>query len=384
MPIDRPVYPDMVEIDLSIATRTSSGVINAGLDIDDDPTTYAAFTNPNGTDPAPPTYTVPVGSVVAVAFEVIDATPSQRFLRYDWGRDYFVTQIRMRLDGDGQAYTGVDFESYLGWIEFGEPPPEVPLMYIPLWQDDDIHVVDLDPPLLARGVVIYPDYLLDTAGLDASLYPELDLYQLQVYALSPEGEILMPLPTVTRTRVGVQAVTFYPWNDIAGPYDVTTACPVYGLSELDITTSSNSAVLKGGESVHDLGAWETARESTCSIKYAKCDLRSFNLAFGGTLVVDPADSYGGEVQYVAENLGDRTGFMRITARSTNGDGTDSIVICKAKVTGSFKYTLTKDAVTMYDMNLLLLWDYTYVRQDGAIGGIKEILFGAANDTAMHS
>jgi hypothetical protein len=310
-----------------------------------------------------------------------------RFLRVDWGEDRFISRVRIGgLDGPGSPFVGISFESSLGYVAQGETgePPEVPLPYVPLPDGEDVYSIELAPPLLARGVVFYPDAFLEFADLPDSYLPEVLLSQLQVYEFFTEGETAMADPTVKRSRVGVQEVMIYKWNGAAGPYDATTRSQLEGLQELGISIASESATVTGGETVHTLGAFETARETTISVSNAISDLKALEILLGGTLIVDPAAGGLGEVQYHTQNLGDRAPYFRCIAKSSNGDGTDRFVWAKCRINGDISFNLQKDQVTNLEFSFVIVWDRTYVRQDGEVGGIFEWLFGEKGEEEMHS
>jgi hypothetical protein len=310
-----------------------------------------------------------------------------RFLRVDWGEDRLISRIRIGgLEGDGSPFAGISVESSLGYVAQGETgePPEVPVPYVPLPDGEDAYSIVLNPPLLGRGVVFYPDAYLEFADLPDSYLPEVTLSQLQVYEYFTEGEMAMPQPTVKRSRVGVQEVKIYPYNGNTGPYDATTESELQGLQELGISIGSSSALVKGGETVHTLGAFETDRETTISVSGAISDLNALKILLGGTLVVDPAAGGLGEVQYFSQKIDDRAPYFRCIARSTNGDGADRYVWVKCRLSDDISYNLQRDEVTNLEFSFVIVYDRTYNCQDGSVGGIFEILFGEKGETEMHS
>jgi len=195
----------------------------------------------------------------------------------------------------------------------------------------------------------------------------------------------MALPTVQPARVGVQALIIYPWSAGSSyPFPSNVACNLYALKEMNMTKTSKSARVTGGESVHQLDAFETDRETKCKISNAKADLRYWQLLLGGTFILDLADSFGPETQYYTENLSDRSGYVTVVGVSTNGNPQELYVFPKMKMDGNIGFNLTRDAVTDIDVDLLALWDYTYVRQDGQIGGIAERFFANGAVPGFHS
>jgi hypothetical protein len=193
----------------------------------------------------------------------------------------------------------------------------------------------------------------------------------------------VPLPTVQRTRVGVQEVKIYPWNGAAGPYDATTVGNLYALQSLDISKSSTSAKLKGGESVHILGSYEVDRETKIKVSAAQTDLRTIAILLGGDLsVTTPAG--GGEIQYISENLEDRAPYFRLAARSTNGDGQDSMVFFKCRVEGSINFNLQREQITNLEFEFNVVFDKVAARQDGKIGGLIDWIFASQGEPTLHS
>ena len=314
--------------------------------------------------------------------------PVARFVRADWGAidgDQFVCRVRLRMAGAGNGNAAIALESSLG-----AGHPDIPLAYIPLPSDEmpgvspvdgsGVHELTFDPPLLACGVTFYPDYLAGGTGSTGTV----SLYQLQAYAVS--GVPIMPntQPTQTWSQVGAQAILLYPYLGVTGPYDATTIAPLGALQSFAIGEGSTSAIIEGGETVFALGAFETKRELKFKAMVQQCSLKALLVLQGGRLVVDPANSNGGEVQYHAPNKSDRAPYFRLNVVSTNGDGTLTVGLLKCKITGAINYNLDKSKATDLEFEFMAFWDNTYVCQDGTVGGIREMLHGQNGETVMHS
>jgi hypothetical protein len=308
--------------------------------------------------------------LIVITYTPISAT---RYLRADWGYNALITRVRLKqeIPSAGLSNTGIDFESALGYIEYGPPAPDVPFTaYIPLPVDANIHELTIDPPVYARGIVVYPD-----AYASEPTYPEVDLYQLQVYELAAEEATTMTQPTKTIVRVGCQGVTLYPWVASSSyPFNAAQACPIYGIKSVDIPITSKEARLTGGETVHQMGSWEVDREYSVKITGGKMSRQAFNYLLGGNYVVDLADSQGAEVQYLTPGYTDRALYVSAVILGTNGDPTEVFIYPYCKLMGAIGFNLQRDTVTDIDIPLVAIWDTTYLTQNGNTGGIYEDLF----------
>lgn len=331
-----------------------------------------------------------VGGTGLIIFTYLTPAPSVRYLRADWGFDALICRVRLKQEypGGGLSTTGLDFESSLGYLEGARPPPDIPFaVYVPYPVDGNVHELVVDPPVYARGIVVFPDAYAPTGSL-----PEVDLYQLQVYQ-SAEGVNDMPQtgpnPTTQWATVGVQVISIYPWA--AGmSYSTLPAaslCSLYGLQTFGISEGSKAAIVTGGETVFDLEGFETAREIKIKITNELVDMRYFYLTMNGTLVVDPADSNGPEVQYwnqgSASILSERTNYITVVAQGINGDPTKLFVFPKMKIDGNFSFDMSKDKVTDVDMEYRSFLDKTWIRQDGQLGSAMESMY-ANGALALHS
>lgn len=326
------------------------------------------------------------------SFTVLFSYPT-RFVKVDWGFNAFVSLIRLRMSGMGAINAAITLESSLGGIEAGTPDqgPDVPIPYIPLpsdeWNGVGVDEIQIDPPVLARGVTFYPD-LLNTAALPADVRESLTLNLLQVYLdTSLLGEEEMPNPTKTTTtwtQVGVKEMSIYPYNGITGPYDNTTIEAFFGLQSLDVGESSTTATVTGGETVFEIDAYETARVLKFKVSVQITSERALAILQGGTFIVNPASGGLGEVEYHAPDKGDEAPYFRFVGKSAKGDGAERIVLPKCKISGAISKNKNKDQVTTLEFEFNAYWDRTYVRQDGTVGGIREYLHGEKGEVAMHS
>ena len=196
----------------------------------------------------------------------------------------------------------------------------------------------------------------------------------------------MAQPTVQPARVGVQAITLYPWitpSSLSLYQAGGNGANLYGLKTMNMDLTLKQAVVEGGETEHPIAGFGTGRAMKVGFENAKSDLSTFQKVFGGNFTLIPANNNGPEVQYFTENYTDRELYVALVAQSTNGDGNELIVLPKLKVE-SVSYQLDKDKVTDIKMDFMRFWDYTYARQDGQIGGIYERLFAASGPAAFHS
>jgi len=182
------------------------------------------------------------------------------------------------------------------------------------------------------------------------------------------------LATVQPVRVGVQAVSLWPWNDVTGPYDTTTEEKIWGLRELNMTKASKSAEAKGGETVHIIGSFETDRETKVKVSNCKASLRVLSILLGGTFLVNPPATGVKEQQYYAEGLSERAPYFRLRAIGLNGDGQLGLMFPKLRVSGNIGFHLQKDQVTELEFEGNVVFDYTYVRVDGSVGAASELFY----------
>lgn len=418
MPIEQPALPGLKQITLSTATVTASGCTSANLAIDDDPATSASF-GPAEAQllPLPSTVAASVpGSIYSGGFEVVagGAPLSPRYLRLQLSAPRFISAVRLRLS-DTQAgaaqsnlriafvTAGNTFDLLTGGLFSGSAAglltgglagassAEVPMAYAPLWTDGDTHLVQLDPPVLATGIVLYPDVGRDASAMSgwaSGDFPTVNVSQLQVFEplAGSGGTPTMPVnkPQVKRARVGCQKMRLFPWAGAAGPYDDNTAEDFAGLKELGFAISSKNAVVTGGETVHKIGGFETERETKVKISVAKCTLRAAQLLLGGSLAVAPKNAQAGEVVVWKQDLSGRAPYFRLEGYSTNGDGSDKMIYPKCKVDGNVSYNLTMSEVTNFEADLTLYMDDTYISQDGSIGAVSEMIFAEDGILTLHS
>lgn len=326
------------------------------------------------------------GFTNAVASITITIVP--RYLRVDWGFDALIGRVRFKqeMPGGGPSNTGIDFESSLGYLEGARPPPDVPFnTYIPLPLDAVVHELTLDPPFFARGIVVFPDAF---AGSPNS-YPEVDLYQLQVYQ-SVLGANTMPQtgpnPTIQWSTVGVQEIDIYPYvsGSSYSTLPAASLCSLFGLQGFAVSKTSKLAIVTGGETVEDIDGYETGRETKIKITNELADMRYFYLVFGGQLTVDPKNVNGPEVQYWVEQLTDRAAYVTIVAKGTNGNPNKNLYLPKCKIDGTFSFDMQKDKVTDIDMEFRQFRDTTWIRQDGTVGASSEWIFTDNATPALHS
>lgn len=192
------------------------------------------------------------------------------------------------------------------------------------------------------------------------------------------------VPTQTFTRVGVQAIALYPWNDTTGPYNNTTVENLYGLASIDQSINAKSAILKGGESVFSLGAWETDREIKIKVMARKTSERVFAILLGGTFEYNPSNAYGREEQYYTSSLGDRAPYFRLLAQGINGDGTTYLTYPKLRVDGNIQWNWERDSVTDLEFEATVVYDYTYVNLIGQVGAPYEFFWTQGNESTPHS
>src|SRR6185295_3010692 len=98
------------------------------------------------------------------------------------------------------------------------------------------------------------------------------------------------LPTEEQIRVGVQALTIWPWNGIDGPYDETTAEHLWGIKEVGISKEIKSVQAHAGNTVHPVDEFEEERKTKLKVAYCKGSLRFLQMLFGGTFLVNPPQS----------------------------------------------------------------------------------------------
>ena len=320
--------------------------------------------------------------------------PAPRLLRADWGFDAFVTRVRLAQSGPGAANAGVDLESSLGLLETGADA-DVPIPYVPLPVGGGVHELTLSPPVLARGVAFYPDALAPAGQAGGAL----TLSQIQVYEAthadigtllgSGLGDTIMaqsgPNPTRRPARVGCSGITIFPRTaGLAYPFSAAQGTVLEGIQMLDFASSSKEARVTGGETVHQIDAYETDREIKGKFTVEKTDYRAMQLFLSGQLTTVPAGAGGPEVQYFAPNYQDRSQYVSVVALSVNGDPSELMVFPKIKLSGNLARNFDRDNPTKVEIDFLLLWDAAYPRQDGAIGGIYENLFSDGGALAIHS
>lgn len=200
-----------------------------------------------------------------------------------------------------------------------------------------------------------------------------------------------PNPTVQWSTVGVQVLSIYPWvqgNSYANlvANGASSLCSLFGLQTFGVSQSSKAAIVNGGETVFDLQGWETAREIKIKLTNQLVDMRYFFLTMNGTLIVDPADSNGPEVQYWASLLSERTNYVTVIAQGTNGDPQKLLVFPKMKIDGNFNFQMEKDKATDVDIEYRAFEDKSWILQNGTSGGaISEWVFvNSSTLSGLHS
>lgn len=312
-----------------------------------------------------------------------------RFLRCDWAFDCFVTRVRLKQKGAGAINTGISTESSFSFIEGHNPPIDIPLqIYIPLPSGDDIFDIIIDPPIFVRGVVVHPDAYVNTTG-PSSIYPEVDLYEIQIYAFSLGANTTMgqtgPNPTLMPARVACTGLAISPWA-AGSSYPFANAEQLKAIQNLDFDIKSTNAIIEGGESVYKLGAYETDRTVNGKFAVELADYRLFTNLMQGQLTVDAANGSNGETQYWRPGtIGDRSGYFTLVGLSANGDPTEQIVMVKCKFTGVTR-NLQRNSPTMWDVSFDLFFDTSYINQDGSTtGGFVEFCFqNTAGVPSLHS
>lgn len=195
----------------------------------------------------------------------------------------------------------------------------------------------------------------------------------------------MSLPAMKRARVGVQQITIYPWNGADGPYDETTGCGMEGLQSLDLTKKSKSAMVKGGETVHVLGAFEVDRETNVKVSAQLTDLRVWAILLGGDFAFDAASPpTAGEVQNYSENLEGRAPYFRLEAASTNGDGKDTFILFKLRLDGNVNFKMDREKVTELEFDAICVFDKVAVKKNGQVGGVSDFVYSEDGVTEFTS
>jgi hypothetical protein len=193
----------------------------------------------------------------------------------------------------------------------------------------------------------------------------------------------MPLPTQRPALVGVSKITVYPWNGATGPYDDTTGCVLEGLQHLEDVSSIKNAVVKGGESPDPLAGFMVDRESKIKVSAEMCDLRLRQILQGGTFAFDAATGGGGnEVQYFAPDLDQRSGYFRLEAETTTGDGKGTLRFFKCKLEGNLSAKLEREKITDIEFEFMPFKDSTAARADGTTGGVYEYVWSQDGTTAF--
>ena len=367
------------------APGTNSGILyedNGTGSLASGPSSPTAWNIVSGSGPAP----VVTGGVPVI---VVDSSP-KRFIALDWGteqNDRWICRIRLKQNiNTFISYSGITFKSSFGYIEGGdvEPEPEIPFQaYIPLPSGNGIYDLTFDPPVLARGLVFYPDYYDPNFSTEESsgTLPEVDLYQLQVYeniywqeGLFNVMSIIGPIPQAEHATVGCSSVTIYPWlRGSSYPFAAASAVGVFAIQGLDFDMKMSNAEVWGGDSVHRQGSYETKRDITGRITFEEADFRVFSLFLGDQVIIDAANATNGENQYATTNINSQAPYFSIVAQSTKGDPAEALVFPKCKVTG-FTRNLQTDKTTDYEISYVYNLDRSYIRQDGVVGGVYELVF----------
>jgi hypothetical protein len=182
-----------------------------------------------------------------------------------------------------------------------------------------------------------------------------------------------PTPTVQFATVGIELLTIYPWvSGSSYPFPSASAVPLYAIQGLDFDIKSSLAIVRGGDSVHELGGYEVHRETTGKFMVEQSDLRTFSIFLGDQVIIDAASGANGENQYATSLFSSQAPYFTVVGVSTHGDGTQDIVLPKVKIT-SLTRNIDTDKPTDLEVSFKPFFDKTYKLQSGSTGGLYELV-----------
>ncbi len=338
-----------------------------------------AYTGDNGNGDPNPTF-----ALIGPLNSLPPATP--RFIAAAWNSPQTLTRIRLMHMGAGAGNAAVLLAPPL---TNGNGTPdytnEVLVAVGPQLSSaiGTVQDIVLPYPVIASAVIYRPDYLIEGQLSDPSSYPAVDLYQFQVYEQNQETIVTFQKPSTQWTTVGIQLVKLYPYTGGAGSYTDAQSFSLGGLQSADVGYNSTLVEGFGGESVWSLFNAEVKRELSVKFQGFIQDLSLQFILWNGSYVVDPANTNGPEVQYIAPMFTDRAPEFRVVMETTLGDVNDMYIFPRCRVKGSVSENRKYDAINMIDFEVAPRFDKTYVRLDGLAGGaIFERIAGVS--TVMHS
>ena len=296
-----------------------------------------------------------------------------RYVRYDFSNPINIGKISINVDGIGADNLAIAFLSALDDNDDFLGPQA--LIYIPSWTSvPNEYLLELEFPEYARGVVILPDYLINFTNPNASVNLDVNIYDIQI-CIEGISEMLQtgPNPTSIPARVQCNGLTIYQWT-AGSSYPFSNGNTLQGIQTLDFDIKSTLAKITGGETVWEIGAYETERAATGKFSVMLHDYRALFLTLGGNLVVDPANGSSPETQYFNTGaIGDRLPYFTLVALSTNGDPTENQIYPYCKITTASR-NLDRTKPTTLDVSFDVMRDRTYKLQDGTVGGAVEYIY----------
>lgn len=200
-----------------------------------------------------------------------------------------------------------------------------------------------------------------------------------------------PAPTVQFNRLGVSQILIcprVPGASYASLIATATFSVIGRPQSMDFDYKVKTAASFGGESIWRRDSYNYESDIATKFVAQKTDFSMEYAILNGTLIVRAPTSVVGQIpneqQYFAPNLQGIPQYFTIIAQSTFGDDGVLYVMPKVKLEAGEQANLDRTKITDLTIDTMLNWDDTYIRMDGAPGGIMEQIFTGGGPLPLHS